>query len=112
MTDASFSPFQTHLDQDRALKILRTALDGAEDGELFLERSRGTGLPWQDARVFDTRIRRNVKLAECPSHGKSILRYAPNCPGAIDYASLANEVLGRVSTDDEIEFLKLPGSRF
>ena len=27
MTDASFSPFETHLDQDRALAILRAALE-------------------------------------------------------------------------------------
>ena len=51
MTDASFSPFQTHLDQDRALKILRAALDGAEDGELFLERSRGEALVFDDGRL-------------------------------------------------------------
>ena len=57
------------------------------------------GLPWANAVVFDTKIRRNVKLAECPSHGKSIFQYAPNCPGAIDYASLANEVLGGMQVD-------------
>lgn len=51
MTDASFSPFQTHLDQDRALKILRAALDGAEDGELFIERSRGEALVFDDGRL-------------------------------------------------------------
>ena len=51
MTDASFSPFQTHLDQDGALKILRAALDGAEDGELFVERSRGEALVFDDARL-------------------------------------------------------------
>ena len=51
MTDASFSPFQTHLDQDRALKILRAALDGAEDGELFVERSRGEALVFDDGRL-------------------------------------------------------------
>ena len=62
----------------------------------FLDKSRGANVPWADARVFDTRIRRNVKLAECPSHGQSIFRYAPNCPGATDYASLANEVIGAV----------------
>ena len=49
-----------------------------------------------DARVFDTKVRRNVKLAECPSHGTSIFRYAPTCPGATDYAALANEVVGSV----------------
>jgi chromosome partitioning protein len=62
----------------------------------FLDKSRNAPVPWADARVFDTKIRRNVKLAECPSHGQSILRYAPTCPGAIDYAALANEVIGSV----------------
>ena len=62
----------------------------------FLDRSRGAGVPWADARVFDTKIRRNIKLAECPSFGRSIFAYAPHCPGAADYAALANEVLGRV----------------
>ena len=62
----------------------------------FLDKSRGANVPWADARVFDTKIRRNIKLAECPSFGKSIFRYAPNCPGATDYAALANEVIGEV----------------
>lgn len=51
-------------------------------------------MPWAAAKVFDTRIRRNVKLAECPSFGKPIFAYAPKSSGAADYASLANEVLG------------------
>jgi chromosome partitioning protein len=62
----------------------------------FLDKSRNQPVPWADAKVFDTKIRRNVKLAECPSHGKSIFRYAPTCPGATDYAALANEVVGAV----------------
>ena len=64
----------------------------------FLEKSRGTNTPWAAARVFDTKIRRNVKLAECPSFGKSIFGYAPKSPGAADYAALAAEVLGETST--------------
>jgi chromosome partitioning protein len=43
-------------------------------------------------RVFRSRIRSNVKLAEAPSHGKSIFAYAPGCAGAQDYAALAEEV--------------------
>ncbi len=66
------------------------------DLKAFLEKSRGMPVPWGEAVVFDTKIRRNVKLAECPSFGKSIFRYAPNCPGAIDYAALANEIAGRL----------------
>ena len=54
--------------------------------------------PWAKARVFATRIRRNIKLAECPSFGQSIFGYAPNCHGAEDYAALAREVLGETPT--------------
>jgi chromosome partitioning protein len=46
-------------------------------------------------KVFQTRIRVNVRLAEAPSHGKSIFDYAPESNGAIDYLALANEVLAR-----------------
>lgn len=60
----------------------------------FLEKSRGAPVPWANARVFGTRIRRNIKLAECPSFGKSVFGYAPKSSGAADYAALANEVLG------------------
>ncbi len=68
----------------------------------FLDKSRGANVPWSAARVFDTKIRRNVKLAECPSFGQSIFRYAPNCPGATDYAALANEVLGAVMMETPV----------
>jgi chromosome partitioning protein len=60
----------------------------------YLDKSRGTNAPWSKAHVFTTRIRRNIKLAECPSFGKSIFAYAPNCNGAEDYTALACEVLG------------------
>ncbi len=46
-------------------------------------------------RVFETVIRRNVRLAEAPSHGKPIQLYAPTSPGAEDYNRLAEEVLQR-----------------
>ena len=44
-------------------------------------------------KVFKTFIRINVKLAEAPSHGRSIIMYAPKSPGAQDYFQLAKEVL-------------------
>ena len=43
-------------------------------------------------KVFKTKIRSNVKLAEAPSHGQSIFLYAPLSAGAEDYAALAGEV--------------------
>jgi chromosome partitioning protein len=43
-------------------------------------------------KVFKTRIRSNVRLAEAPSHGKSIFAYDPGSAGAEDYRALAEEV--------------------
>jgi chromosome partitioning protein len=71
----------------------RLAAEVAGDVSTFLEQSRGHATPWSDARVFDTRIRRNVRLAEAPSFGQSIFDYAPDSPGAEDYHKLALEVL-------------------
>ncbi|MFQ5505455.1 MAG: ParA family protein [Planctomycetota bacterium] len=39
-----------------------------------------------------SRIRRNVKLAEAPGFGMSVLGYAPGSPGAEDYLALTVEV--------------------
>ncbi|WP_421703514.1 metalloprotease TldD [Aliiroseovarius sp.] len=49
--DTSFRPFETHLGQEEALSTLRAATDGAEDGELFLERRRSEVLTFDDGRV-------------------------------------------------------------
>jgi chromosome partitioning protein len=76
----------------------RLAQEVINDLQEYLEKSRGTNAPWAKARIFATRIRRNIKLAECPSFGKSIFAYAPGCHGAADYAALAHEVLGETPT--------------
>ena len=51
MADSSFQPFETHLDRDKALALLRDAVSGAEDGELFLERRRAEVLVFDDGRI-------------------------------------------------------------
>jgi hypothetical protein len=43
--------------------------------------------------VFNTVIHRNIRLAEAPSAGESVLTYASACAGAADYRSLAAEIL-------------------
>ena len=45
--------------------------------------------------VYRTVIPRNVRLAEAPSHGLSVLEYAPKCPGTTAYLALANEIIHR-----------------
>ena len=47
---------------------------------------------WAPARLVQTRIRRNIRLAEAPSFGQSIFEYAADSHGAVDYADLAAEV--------------------
>lgn len=42
-------------------------------------------------KIFKSRIRLNVKLAEAPSFGKSVLDYEPGSNGAKDYIALAQE---------------------
>jgi chromosome partitioning protein len=68
-----------------------------EDLESFFatRRTSTTSAPWADAKLFRTRIRRNIRLAECPSFGQSIFQYSPTSRGAEDYASLAAEIQGR-----------------
>ena len=51
MTDAPFAPFESDLDRDTALEVLRDAVAGADDGELFLERRRSEGLMFDDGRL-------------------------------------------------------------
>lgn len=43
--------------------------------------------------VFNTVIHRNIRLAEAPSAGESILTYASQSKGAADYRCLAAEIL-------------------
>jgi len=47
-------------------------------------------------QVFATRIPRNVRLSEAPSHGKPILLYDVHSKGAIAYLALAEEVMARI----------------
>jgi chromosome partitioning protein len=68
------------------------------DVEEYLEKARGSATPWADAPILSTRIRRNIRLAECPSHGCSIFDYAPSCNGAEDYTALAKEVIRQTPT--------------
>ena len=46
-------------------------------------------------KVFDTRIRDNIALAEAPSMGQDIFRYNPKSYGAEDYMKLCKEILKR-----------------
>ncbi len=80
---------------ESSTKLAHEVINDLQD---YLDKSRGSTAPWAKARIFNTRIRRNIKLAECPSFGQSIFSYARNCHGADDYRTLAQEVLGESPT--------------
>ncbi|MHC4290809.1 MAG: ParA family protein [Planctomycetota bacterium] len=60
-----------------------------EDIKNFLSSARESDHPWAQAQVIPVHIRRNIKLAEAPSHGKTIFEYEPSCHGAADYEAVA-----------------------
>ncbi len=51
MTDSPFRPFEDTLDEAETLHALRQATDGADDGELFLERRHSEMLVFDDGRI-------------------------------------------------------------
>ena len=51
MTADPFQPFETNLDRETALSLLQEATQGADDGELFLERRRSEVLSFDDGKV-------------------------------------------------------------
>jgi chromosome partitioning protein len=78
----------------------QTKLTGEVVNDLssFIESAKGKPLPWASARIFKSKIRRNIKLAESPSFGQTILTYDPTSNGAADYRALAKEILGMEGT--------------
>ncbi len=70
----------------------RLAADISEDLAAFFASSDSQA-PWAAATIFESRIRRNIRLAEAAGFGKSIFDYDPNCNGAADYGRLVDEVI-------------------
>ncbi|OHB74816.1 MAG: chromosome partitioning protein ParA [Planctomycetes bacterium RBG_16_64_10] len=70
----------------------RLAAEVTRDVEQFFAAARDGNQPWKETRIFRSRIRRNVRLAEAPSFGQSIFAYAPDSHGAADYRALSEEV--------------------
>ncbi|MEX2188855.1 MAG: AAA family ATPase [Pirellulales bacterium] len=70
----------------------RLAAEVTRDVDEFFAQSRGARTPWADVQTFQTRVRRNIRLAEAPSFGQSIFTYAPDSNGAEDYRRLADEL--------------------
>lgn len=71
----------------------KLAAEVTSDVAAFFQDARGKKGVWQDVHLFETRIRRNIRLAEAPSFGQSIFDYASQSAGAEDYQLLADEMI-------------------
>jgi chromosome partitioning protein len=78
----------------------RLAAEVSTDIDEFFQASKGGRDFFRGAKFFETRIRRNIRLAEAPSFGQSIFQYAPESNGAVDYRLLAEEVMLQESGTD------------
>lgn len=76
--------------------LLRTMYDGRN--RLGVEVSTQLIEHFGD-QVFRTVVPRNVRLAEAPSHGISILEYDPTSRGALAYLALAGEIVRQRTRD-------------
>lgn len=47
-------------------------------------------------KVFDTRIRSNIALAQAQEMGIDIFTFNPRCNGAVDYEKFTQELLRRI----------------
>lgn len=70
----------------------RLASEVIDDLNGFLKSARGTDVPWANAQLYQTHIRRNIKLAEACSFGQTVFEYAPRSNGACDYTRLTAEI--------------------
>ncbi len=71
----------------------RLASEVAQDINAFFEKKDDSSDTLQNVRVFQTKIRKNVRLAEAPSFGRPIFEYDPGSNGAEDYRNLAGEIV-------------------
>ena len=97
---ATLDLVRDHLNPELVLKgVALTMYDGRTklSADVAAEARRYLG-----DRVFDTVIPRSVRLAEAPSHGLPISRYAPDSTGAVAYAALAAELRRENGRPDSI----------
>ena len=90
---ATLDLVRDHLNPGLAVKgVVLTMYDGRTNlsVDVAAEARRHLG-----ERVFETVVPRSVRLAEAPSHGLPISRYAPDSAGAMAYAALAAELRRR-----------------
>jgi chromosome partitioning protein len=77
----------------KLLGLFLTLFDSTKMSEEILEEL----LASFGAQVFDSKIRRSVRLREAPALGRTIFQHAPGSSGAEDYIKLSQELAARVA---------------
>jgi chromosome partitioning protein len=67
-----------------------------DDINLFFQHRDKLPRVCEKTKIFETKIRRNIRLAEASSHGTSIFEYDSRSNGAEDYRHLAEEIVNQV----------------
>jgi chromosome partitioning protein len=94
------SQLKTTIDQVRATLNPTLEIQGVvltmHDARTALSREVATEVrSFFGAKVYETMIPRNVRIAEAPSHGKPIMLYDYDSPGSQAYIKLAHEIIER-----------------
>jgi chromosome partitioning protein len=84
------------------VKILGLLLTFVEDRIIFSRQIQQQMREFFGDLVFDTVIHRNVRLAEAPSTGESILTYDTESRGAVEYRALADEIINGKALTGEV----------
>ena len=87
----------------------RLAAEVSGDVETFLASQAGSAKAWSTAVTFQTRVRRNIRLAESPSFGQSIFQYSPSSHGAEDYRALAQELVAQEAAATTTTYVSAAG---
>jgi chromosome partitioning protein len=75
------------------VRITGLLLTFVEDRLIFTRQIQQQMREFFGDLVFDTVIHRNIRLAEAPSAGESVITYAPESKGAQEYLRLVDEIL-------------------
>jgi chromosome partitioning protein len=85
----------------------RLAAEVSQEVEEFFQEAGSSNAAWSETHIFQSRIRRNIRLAEAPSFEQPIFQYAPRSAGAVDYQNLGEEVIRLYQ--EQAETLRLAG---
>ena len=93
---------------ERPIPVLGVVLSRVTAGERATGELVAAIRSHYGAVVFDTPIRKNIRLSEAPSFGQDIFGYAPDSPGAKDFQGLTREVLARLAAFGAGQGVPLP----